>query len=73
MEPSKKLTEKEIQAIIKKREKAFEKLSRYQYAQNRYFNLRNYSVHINRVIKKIHMLNEILYIHLNIDKRKEAL
>ena len=67
------MSKEEIQKVIKKREDTFERLEMYQSKAEGFFNLTNYTPHINRAVKKIHQLNEILYKELNIDRKKNAL
>lgn len=67
------MSKEEIQKVIKKKEDTFERLEMYQSRVEGYFNLTNYTPHINRARKKIHELNEILYKELNIDKKKYGL
>lgn len=67
------MSEHEIEKVFRKRKIAFKRLEMYQSMQDRFFNQRNYNPHINRAVKRIHALNEILYKELNIDRKKYAL
>lgn len=67
------MTKKEIDKIWKKRETCFSKLAMYQEIMDGFFNTRNYNSHIDKVKKKIHSLNEILYKEEKINRKKYAL
>lgn len=45
----------------------------YQEIMDGFFNTRNYNSHIDKVKKKIHSLNEILYKEEKINRKKYAL
>ncbi len=66
-------TEEKVGGLLVKRLSFFERLEYYQGEQNRMFNTKSYARSMERVVAKIHGVNDELYELLNIDRNSNAL